>query len=486
MTHSPIARRRLAVPMLLAAFCGGGVAAFAAPAPAPTALITFAADRMAGGSLARPIPEQAAEGRRTMMLSGAVSLRGTARLKQPADHLTLRVRAKRCGGWPVLRVSVDGRLVLNRRIAFTRYRWVSAKRTLTAGAHRLTVTMTHAAARSSCRRRLYVDTVRLTTTAVVQPGDASGVHEPGSLETAPGLTTTTTTANTTTTTTTTTTGTVPGGGNPGGLRWAPPALVNPAVITVADGDRWYTLDKARDYIIKMPGAVHNGSLGLEGGRNVVLIGGHIRLPVGSGEQAALQLRDTAGTVHVEGLWFDGSSGYNADAIRISAPSAVVQIENVRASALRGSAAGSHTDVIQPYGGVRSLRVDRLTADSNYQGIFAMPDLGPIGSIDLSDVDLYYDDVAPANGGYLLWLSNGCNAPKTTLSNVYVKCSAAKTLGTSVWPNVYDGRCPAKVSGNTVSWPTLPITGRVTGGAPPGGAFVTAAQTGAAYASPGYR
>ena len=169
-----------------------------------------------------------------------------------------------------------------------------------------------------------------------------------------------------------------------------------------------------------------------------------------------------------------------------APTRPSQLENIRATALRGSAAGSHTDVVQPYGGVRDLRIDHLTADSNYQGIFAKPDLGPIGQLELHDVDLAYDDVGAGDGGYMVWLTNGCSAPVTTLTNVYVKPSASKTLGTSVWPNIYDGSCPAKLAGSTASWPSLPVTGHVTGGTPPGGSYVTAQSVGtAAYASPGY-
>ncbi|WP_272475099.1 hypothetical protein [Baekduia alba] len=478
------------MPTLLLSLACGAATAFAATAQQPpTALVTLGGEQLTHPSkAARVIQERSAEGGHTMMLSARAALTGDATLGAPADHLALRVRAKRCGGAPVLRVSVDHKLILNRRIAFTRYRTLAIRRALAAGPHRVTISMSHALARRGCKRRLYVDTVALTTTARIAPGDGSST-DPGTIGgalTTPG-TGTTTPGGATTTTGTTPTGTG-GGATPGGgtLRWPAPALVAPTTIAVADGDQWYTLDNARDYIIKLPSYTHNGSLGIEGGRNVVVMGGHIKLPANSGEDAALQLRSNAGTVHVEGLWIDGSTGYTADAIRISAPAATVQLENVRASSLRGSAAGSHTDVVQPYGGVKDLRVDHLSADSNYQGIFAKPDLGPIGTMELSNVDLAYDDVGAADGGYLLWLSNGCSAPVTTLSNVYVKPSASKLLGTSVWPNVYDAGCPAKVTGNTASWPKLPVTGSVTGGTPPGGPFVSSAAAGAVYTSPGYR
>jgi hypothetical protein len=257
------------------------------------------------------------------------------------------------------------------------------------------------------------------------------------------------------------------------------------VIAVADGDQWYRLAAGKDYILDLPAVPHRGTLGFEGGRNVTILGGHIALPAGSTKDSALEIRSNGGTVHVEGLWIDGSSGYQADAVRISSPSSIVQLENLRVTGLRGSADGAHADVVQPYGGVKALRIDRLSGSTNYQGLFLRPDLGAIGSVDLSNVDLSYDDVGVRDGGYLLWLTTGCSTATTRLSNVYVKPSSGKRLATSVWPNVYDASCPAKPAGATISWPKLPVTGFVTGGTPPGGPFVGATAAGGAYVSPGY-
>src|SRR4051794_39196952 len=163
---------RLAVPALLTALACGAATAFAATGQPPsTALVTVGGEQLAPRSKgARVIDERAAEGGKTMMLSARASLTGDATLAAPADRIVLRVRAKRCGGAPVLRVSVDRKILLNRRIAFRRYRTLTIRRALPEGRHRVAISMSHALTRGGCKRRLYVDTVRLTTRAALAPG----------------------------------------------------------------------------------------------------------------------------------------------------------------------------------------------------------------------------------------------------------------------------------------------------------------------------
>ena len=158
--------------------------------------------------------------------------------------------------------------------------------------------------------------------------------------------------------------------------------------------------------------------------------------------------------------------------RSSAPKATVQLENLRATGLRGSYDTNHTDIVQPWGGVARLRVDRLSGTTNYQGIFNQPDQGPIGPVDLRHVDLSYDNVGARTGGYLLWLTNGCSAATTTLTDVYVKGRTrldARVDGVAAARRGDD--CPASIVQNVASWPALPITGVARWGAPPGGPFV---------------
>ena len=257
-------------------------------------------------------------------------------------------------------------------------------------------------------------------------------------------------------------------------------------MTVPQGDQRIQLDVTKDYIVKLGAVAHAGGLSIKGGRNVVLVGGRIQPPTTSTMNFGLAISGAVGTVHVEGVAFDGSSGHEFDAVQIVAPQAVVQIENVRAIKLRGSYTTNHTDVVQPWGGVKALRIDRLTATTNYQGIFNQIDQGPIGSVDLRHVDLTYDDVGARTGGYLLWLTNGCQAAKTTLTDVYVKGRPGSTLGSTVWPPTGQAtKCGGVLSGLGIGWPSLPVTGTARWGAPPAGPFVAPSELSGTYRSPGY-
>jgi hypothetical protein len=263
-------------------------------------------------------------------------------------------------------------------------------------------------------------------------------------------------------------------------------LTAPTTLVVPQGDKSYTLDTTKDYIVDLGTVTHNGTVRITGGHNVVMIGGRIALPQLSAIPLGLGIKNSTGTVHVEGVEFDGTSGREMDAIQIMAPDAVVQVENVRANGLLGTYDTNHSDVIQPWGGVRALRVDRLTADSNYQGIFTRPDQGAIGSVDLRHVDLTFNNSqATASGGYLLWMTTGCDMAPTTLSDVFIQPRSGKSVGAAVWPPTSDPTCPAKLTGTHVTWPSLPVSGAVTGGAPADGAFVPTGVAGPGYVSPGY-
>ena len=65
-----------------------------------------------------------------------------------------------------------------------------------------------------------------------------------------------------------------GMGSPAPLTWAPPALSNPVVVTVTNANRRLFLDNSRDYRLNIVEHL-NRELWIEGGRNVVVVGGHI-------------------------------------------------------------------------------------------------------------------------------------------------------------------------------------------------------------------
>jgi len=283
---------------------------------------------------------------------------------------------------------------------------------------------------------------------------------------------------------------------PATLHWAPPALVEPKTITLGTGYTHTTLLTNRDYIVQLPATKKVGGTWIDGGHNVVVVGGYITVPRGSSsasanETTALSIKGATGTVHVEGVLIDGSGGGEFDGVTINAPEATVQLENLRIVGVSGGYDGVHADVVQPWGGVRDLRIDRLTGRSNYQGLTLKPDLGSIGSAEIEEVDVTATTEGTIDrGGHMLWLTRGTNTCSTypmTLSNVFVTPRPGKQLSGAVWPQKnFTGPCPANGSKSALGWPALPVLGGAQLGPPSSGSYVPAGAAGINYQSPGYR
>jgi hypothetical protein len=285
------------------------------------------------------------------------------------------------------------------------------------------------------------------------------------------------------------------------LRWAPPVLSNPKVIELGTGTTYTKLADDQDCVIKLPKTKKTGSTIIEGGRNITIVGGYITLPEtpdrsNKAISRAIYIKNNHGTVHIEGLLIDVSGGGMSDGIAISSPDSIVQIENVRVDGVFGFYHEFHADVVQAFGGVKELRIDKLTGYSAYQGLMIAIDLGPIGRADISRVNLVCIGEQiwgpKNNGGYLIWLTPGAerctpNYP-VIFTEVYALPRSGRTLGDSVWPPT-GGKtpCPASVAGDdsVVTFPGLPVTGCVKKGLPPTGDFVLAKDVGLEYAPPGY-
>jgi hypothetical protein len=251
------------------------------------------------------------------------------------------------------------------------------------------------------------------------------------------------------------------------LRWAPPKLIHPTTIVVGRKGGSFGLDRRRDYRIRIGHVAHVGGVVLSGGHNVVVIGGEITIPwagphpqPSGGDRRGLFIYGATGTVHVEGLLIDGPDV--SEGIQIAAPKATVQLENVRIVGIHARDevhfTDNHPDLVQPYGGVRSLRIDRLSGSSDYQGLFLEGDYGPIGRVDVRHVDI----VGTRTARCLLWL----DAP-VTLRRVWIRPRPGLALRGAVWP---------------FDTPQLAI---VHDGRPPHGSFVGHKVAGVRYRSPGY-
>ncbi len=279
------------------------------------------------------------------------------------------------------------------------------------------------------------------------------------------------------------------------LRWAPPHLENPITLQLEQGISKTNLKVDRDYILKLPKEKKVGGVVIVGGRNVVIQGGHITVPPGATsheEQRAIRISKSVGTVHIEGVLIDNSAGPDSDfdGIVIDAPEATVQLENMRIVGLTGSHAGFHADILQPWGGVKELRVDRITGTSNYQGFQIPADKGAIGSATLQNINLGYVPRDEGKIGFLLWLTTGaksCNSYPMTLSNFYLDARPGQEIGESAWPPPSRDtlECAGIQDGDQVSWPKLPVKGFIKQGPPPTGDFVPAGVAGLKYNSPGY-
>jgi hypothetical protein len=263
------------------------------------------------------------------------------------------------------------------------------------------------------------------------------------------------------------------------LRWEPPPLedplhVDPTQARIDSYDAYQlNLDTSRDYVIQMPPTPLARGVVIVGGRNVVLVGGEIDIPMQSGDppsiysRRGLYLKGQTGTVHVEGLLIHGpdlSEGINLDE-RLGA---VVQIENVRIDGVHArdeqGFTDNHPDILETWAGPAKLRVDRLTGSTDYQGFFLAPNQfgsqPPPNEVKLSHVDLHAEACCY---GFMLW---EVGTFPLLSDDVWVTTHPGRTLANSLWPSAG-------------SWPG------VSEGEPPGGDFVPEGLAGASYETPGY-
>jgi hypothetical protein len=286
------------------------------------------------------------------------------------------------------------------------------------------------------------------------------------------------------------------------LTWAPPVLTNPITVNVPANDMRYgngvtkvMLASGQDARINLPSTTKAGGLWIEGGRNVIVIGGHIQPnPNHSTISGALGMRgiyvkNNTGVVHIEGVLIDSPDDREYDAMEIDSGGTILQLENNRWLGVAGTYSTNHGDVLQPYGtGVREVRIDKLTASSRYQGLQLYDQYN--GPVTAKRVDLTArPQTSGTSGGHMVWVGDdscGQLSPYS-FSEVYVRPRPDRTLGDSIWPTSSASGCPAQLLNGFASWPLFPaISGDVALGPPPGGEFVAAGVAGLDYVSPGYQ
>ena len=193
-----------------------------------------------------------------------------------------------------------------------------------------------------------------------------------------------------------------------GTTWEPAAGwqdFEPLTIPAEGGD--IRMDPDVDYLLKAPEPI-TGPVELRGGRNVVWIGGEIRIDdtgrfSDPAERRALVIMDEDGReqdgriVHLEGLLLHGDD--LAEGINTVAPTAIIQLQNIRIDRVMirgaddrdgtgGYPDSNHADVIQIWGGQKELRIDGLSGVTNYQGLFLREGVNHVGGpIWLRNVDI---------------------------------------------------------------------------------------------------
>ena len=220
------------------------------------------------------------------------------------------------------------------------------------------------------------------------------------------------------------------------LSWAPPKLEKPETIQLKDRSSYgLKLKKDRDYVIKLPkGKPFIGELNVFGGRNVVIIGGEIRIPGGDEDpeyaegnkksKRAVYIQGSTGTVHIEGIHITGKGLHEGFNIAEREPGCIVQLQNIRVELLHGSYSKNHADIIQSWAGPAELRIDGLTGLTEYQGFFLLPNqhfpLDKGGFLpkkwDFRNINILGDLEKSA---YMLWVPDNHGFP-VEIDNVWVR------------------------------------------------------------------
>jgi hypothetical protein len=272
------------------------------------------------------------------------------------------------------------------------------------------------------------------------------------------------------------------------------------------------LDSSQDWIVKLPGVPLVGGIDINGGHNVIIIGGEIDLPtpcttdnspchginISMGPEAN-------GEVYIEGVYIKNPdpthSRYTGDGIDVDTTAmANLTIQNVRIEGIdgcdSGAFPGAHADVFQPYKATNAIiQVDHLTGTTDYQGMQVPADLSRPRSGDYRNVNI---DVLPnSHSGcsgdgprYAWWLTADnppCGAYAMNLVNDYALEPNRSLQTNAVWPDTdANFGCPAHYVNGLATWPQISaIRGGIRAGLPAGGDFVPVGVAGINYRTPGY-
>lgn len=315
------------------------------------------------------------------------------------------------------------------------------------------------------------------------------------------------------------------------LTWAPPDTTGYTTIQIPTSGYTSTLDHNTDYVLEMPDQPVTDAVFIKGGRNVVMIGGEIEINTinydGNGganesDQHAIYIirhpsagiHGTPRIVHIEGVHMHGyglSDGIRT-ALNDGGPMDVdLRVQNCRIelgmwyrdSSLDGTGT-PHPDILQPFGGLDSLRVDKLTGLVTGQGLMLKSDgtsnpgfmqLKRVNLKENTDPDIEYNDAGATypNPGrdprYFWWTDGSEGGVRLDEGTVWFNHPTRTFAGGNIfWPDTgtsgSDGTGTYEEPTNSLGWDGTGV-GKVYEGDPPDGDYCPAGTPGTAYASPGY-
>jgi chitodextrinase len=268
-----------------------------------------------------------------------------------------------------------------------------------------------------------------------------------------------------------------------GLKWPRPTLINPITVQASNSNRVLNFNDGQDYIVRLPSTplTARGGLVLDGGRNVVVVGGEIRQDTlhSSGEGVDLQYGIYAmgqtGTLHIEGVWVHGQ-GIGQALVLGEGSGATVQVQNSRLESLH-PVGDIHTDAIQSWAGPSVFRVYNVSLRSAGLSLQMQPrEFGFTGALNWHYERIDMAQLTPAAPALnKSWGGTAGNYPWWSEYH--------QDLWLSPHPqNSYPVHC--NWSPNTACWNpgggTNVSGGNLTIGTPPGGDFVPASRVGLSY------
>jgi len=239
-----------------------------------------------------------------------------------------------------------------------------------------------------------------------------------------------------------------------------------------------------------------------GGRHVHYVGGKVVCEwEGS---AAERYKDVSGSVFIEGRHivmkytgdaFSGGGTFRKEKTFRFFPN--VYIQNCRVENVHGSYDALHADIFQMDYALRGLNIDRLTGDTNYQALYLRP-MAPVSSIDLRRCNFRRNAGPGDKETFLIYFFRHHEDVERSSHMIYltdIYCEIPEGLDPMQCFSPRKGLAQgADAEGPYVWWPDLTQRiqdlngrpGRIRLGRPPGGDFVTAANAGLNYRSPGYQ